>query len=451
MGHSRYSAPLCKVSQTFRTGGARGAYMNILTLSCWSNSIKYHLFSWGGESLLAAGLVKRVGLGGSSISLSVPGRKEYTKDVEFVDHQGAIALILDTLNDPRHGVGKDAGRIGAVGHRVAHGGERFHHSVVVDGQTLEAIRELQQLAPLHIAANIAGIEAAAGLLPRLPQVAIFDTAFHVTMPDFAYIYPLPYEWYKKYGVRRYGFHGPSHIYLSRRAAMLLGKPADACNLVTIHIDKGVSLCAIKNGVSIDTSMGLTPLEGAIMETRSGDFDAGITPFIMQQLNISAREIESLLNQKSGIRGITGWNAERWKILEAAVGGYPRCLLALTMEAYRLKKYIGAYLAAVGPLDAVVFTTGAGELEWFARELTLDGLECFGIQPDPERNRAVGPERKESLITGDASPVKVFVIPTDEELVFAQDVTAILSGEYSDHLHYDYSFARPDFVPFQSAV
>jgi len=420
--------------------------MNILTLSCWSHSIKYHLFSWGGESLLAAGLVKRVGLGGTSITMEVPGRKAVTEEVAFVDHQGAVALILKALGDPRHGVSNEAAHIGAVGHRVAHGGERFRHSVVIDDQVLDAIRDLQQLAPLHNTANIAGIEAAVGLLPHIPQVAIFDTAFHVTMPEFAYIYPLPYEWYKKYGVRRYGFHGPSHIYLSRRAAMLLGKPADACNLVTIHIDKGVSLCAIKQGTSIDTSMGLTPLEGAIMETRSGDFDAGITSFIMQQLNISAREVESILNQKSGIRGITGWNAERWRILEAAVGGYPRCKLALDMEAYRLKKYIGAYLAVVGPLDAVVFTTGAGELEWFARELTLTGLECFGILPDPERNRAVRSEREEALITTDASPVKVFVIPTDEELVFAQDVTAILSGEYSDHLHYDYSFGRPDFAP-----
>jgi len=425
--------------------------MNILTLSCWSNSIKYHLFSWGGESLLAAGSVKRVGLGGTSNSLKVAGREVETRDVEFLDHQGAVALILDTLNDPSYGVSDEAGRISAVGHRVAHGGERFHHSEVIDEQVLDAIRELQQLAPLHNAANIAGIEAGAELLPHIPHVAIFDTAFHVTMPDFAYVYPLPYEWYKNFGVRRYGFHGPSHLYLSRRAATLLGKPAAGCNLVTIHIDKGVSLCAIRNGVSIDTSMGLTPLEGAVMETRSGDFDAGITAFVMQQLNLSAREMESILNQKSGIRGITGLHAERRQVLEAASAGDARCLLALEMEAYRLKKYIGAYSAAVGPVDAVVFTTGAGEWEWFARELALRGLECFGILPDQERNRTAGSDRKEALITSDASPVKVFVIPTDEELVFAQDVTAILSGEYSGHLHHGYSFARPGFVPEHSSA
>jgi len=424
--------------------------MNILTLSCWSHSIKYHLFSWGGRSLIAAGLVKRVGLGGASISLNVPGREQYTQDLEFVDHRGAVHLILETLADTRHGVSDQAGRIVAIGHRVAHGGETFCHSMVIDVQVLDTIRELQQLAPLHNAANIAGIEAAMELLPEIPQVAIFDTTFHVTIPDFAYIYPLPYEWYKKYGIRRYGFHGPSHIYLSRRAAMLLGKPADACNLITIHIDKGVSLCAIRNGISIDTSMGLTPLEGAVMETRSGDIDVGILPAMMKQLNLSAQEMERILNQKSGILGITGWNTDRRHFLEAACEGDTKCRLALEIEAYRLKKYIGAYLAVVGPLDAVVFTAGAGEREWFARELVLEGLECFGILLDLERNRSVRSEPEEALITSDNSPVSVFVIPTNEELVIAEDVTAILSGNDNDHLHYEYSFARTDFLPLRSA-
>ena len=420
--------------------------MNILTLSCWSHSIKYHLFSWGGHTLLAAGVVKRVGLGGAAISLKVPGREQDTQEVEYVDHRGAVHLILETLAATRHGVSDQAGRIAAVGHRVAHGGETFHHSMVIDDQVLDTIRDLQQLAPLHNAANIAGIEAVVELLPDIPQVAIFDTTFHVTMPDFAYIYPLPYEWYKKYGVRRYGFHGPSHIYLSRRAARLLGKPADACNLITIHIDKGVSLCAIRDGISIDTSMGLTPLEGAVMETRSGDIDVGILPVMMKQLNLSAQEVEGVLNQKSGILGITGWNRDRRHFLEAVLGGDTRCRLALEIEAYRLKKYIGAYLAVVGQLDAVVFTAGSGEEEWIARELTLEGLECFGILPDLERNRAVRSGREEALISGDNSPISIFVIPTNEELVIAEDVTAILSGNSGDHLHYEYSFAGPDFVP-----
>jgi len=420
--------------------------MYILTLSCWTHSIKYHLFSWGGRSLLAAGQVKRVGLGGTSISLKVPGREQDTRHVEFADHRGAIFLILETLADPRHGLSDEAGRIAAVGHRVAHGGEKFHQSMVIDGQVLDAIRELRQLAPLHVTANLAGIEAAVELLSDIPQVAIFDTTFHVTMPEFAYIYPLPYEWYEKYGVRRYGFHGPSHIYLSRRAAGLLGKPADACNLITIHIDKGVSLCAIRNGTSIDTSMGLTPLEGAVMETRCGDIDVGILPFIMQQMNLSAREMASILNQKSGILGITGWSTERRHFLKAAIEGDAKCRLALEIEAYRLKKYIGAYLAVVGPLDAVIFTTGAGDQEWFARERILEGLECFGILLDHERNRAVHSEREEALISSDGSPVRVFVIATDEELVFAEDVTAIISGNSSGQMHFDYSFGRPGFIP-----
>lgn len=420
--------------------------MNILTLSCRTHSIKYHLFSWDGQSLLVSGQVTRVGLGGASLTLNVPGREQDTRGVEFVDHKAAVRLILETLADPQQGVSDEMGRIAAVGHRVAHGGETFHHSVVIDGQVLDAIRELQQLAPLHNAANIAGIEAAVELLPHIPHVAIFDTTFHATMPECAYIYPLPYEWYKKHGIRRYGFHGPSHIYLSRRAARLLGKPADACNLVTIHLDKGVSLCAIRNGISIDTSMGLTPLEGAVMETRSGDIDAGIIPFIMQQLNLSAREVERILNQKSGLLGITGWSAERRHILKAALEGNAKCKLAVEIEAYRLKKYIGAYLAVVGPLDAVIFTSGAGEQEWYVRERVLEGLECFGILPDRERNRAVCSGREEARVTCDSSPVSVFVIPTNEELVLAEDAAAILSGAYSDHLHYDYSFARPDFIP-----
>jgi len=424
--------------------------MTILTLSCWSHSIKYHLFSWGGRSLLASGLVKRVGLGGTSISLKLPGREQETRDADYVTHRGALLLILETLAAPRHGISDETGLIAAVGHRVAHGGETFHHSMVIDGQVLDTIRSLQQLAPLHNAANIAGIEAAMELLPDIPQIAIFDTTFHATIPDFAYIYPLPYEWYEKYGIRRYGFHGPSHLYLSRRAACLLDKPAKACNLITIHIDKGVSLCAIRNGISIDTSMGLTPLEGAVMETRSGDIDVSILTFMMQQMNLSSQEMELILNQKSGIQGITGLNKDRLNFLSAAFEGDTRSRLALQIEAYRLKKYIGAYLAAVGPVDAVVFTTGAGEWEWFARESVLEGLECFGILPDPERNRAAHSERQEALITCDNSPVKVYVIPTNEELVFAEDVRALLSGDFSDHLHYEYAFACPDFVPQRAA-
>jgi acetate kinase len=246
-------------------------------------------------------------------------------------------------------------------------------------------------------------------------------------------------------VRRYGFHGPSHLYLSRRGAVLLGKPAAACNLVTIHMDRGVSLCAIREGCSVDTSMGLTPLEGAVMGTRCGDIDPGIPAFIMQAEELSARELESVLNQKCGIFGLTGRHRDRRHLLDAALDGDVPCRRALELEAYRLKKYLGAYLAAVGPLDGVVFTAGTGGLEWLARELTLDGLECFGIRLDRERNRTVCPDKEEVITTAD-SAVQVFVVPGDDGLVSAEDTAAILAGDYSDHLRHDYRFARAGFVP-----
>ena len=419
----------------------------ILTLSCWSHSISFHLYSWDGKAELAAGTVERVALGGSSIHQRVPGREAFSLETEYTDHQSAVALIIATLTDPRHGVIADAGEISAVGHRVAHGGEEFRHSVQIDAHVLDAIRKLQHLAPLHCAPNIAGIEAAMGRLPDVPHMAIFDTAFHLSMPECAYIYPLPYEWYEKYGVRRYGFHGPSHLYISRRAAVLLDKPVDTCNLITIHLDKGVSLCAIKNGRSIDTSMGMTPLEGAVMETRSGDIDAGILAYMMRMMNLSAREMEQILNQKSGISGITGRRPGRQGFLEAVVDEDTRCKLVLEIETYRIKKYIGSYLAIIGPLDGVVFTAGAGASEWLVRDMVLNGLECFGIGFERVRNRAIRSGQAEVEITAEDSLIRTFIIPTNEELVYVEDVAAIHSGIYSDHQRHDYSFAQRGFIPF----
>lgn len=418
--------------------------MNILTLNCWSHSIKYHLFSWDSREVLAEGTVERVALGGSFISQRVRGRELFHQEQECSGHQSAVALILATLTDPRHGAIADAGKISAVGHRVAHGGEDFRHSVLIDEHVLDSIRKLQHLAPLHCAANIAGIEAARGNMSGIPHVAIFDTAFHLTMPGYAYIYPLPYEWYEKYGVRRYGFHGPSHLYISRRAAALLDKPADRCNLITIHIDRGISLCAIRSGLSIDTSMGMTPLEGVAMETRCGDIDPGIHAFMMQELSLSAQELEQILNHKSGSFGITGRNPGRQYFLEAVLDGDPCSKLALEIESYRIRKYIGSYLAAVGPLDGVVFTAGKGAAEWLAREMVLNGLESFGIWLDRNKNRTACSGQDEVEITGNGSPVRTFVIPTNEELVYVEDVAAILTGVYSDHQRHDYSFARRGF-------
>jgi acetate kinase len=283
-------------------------------------------------------------------------------------------------------------------------------------------------------------------LPGILHGAIFDTAFHASIPDYAYIYPLPYEWYEKHGIRRYGFHGPSHLYLSRRVAALLDKPAGACNLITIQLDRGVSLCAIREGRSIDTSMGLTPLEGAVMETRSGDIDPGIHAYVMQRMNLSAREMEQILNYKSGLCGITGRGAGRHAYLEAFMDGDPRCKLALEIETSRIRKYIGSYLAITGPLDGIVFSTGTGALEWVVREMVLDGLQGCGIRLDRERNRTLSPELSEAEITGVNSAVRLFVIPTNEELVYAEDVAAIDAGVCPDHQHHSYSFAQRGFVP-----
>ncbi|GFO63398.1 acetate kinase [Geomonas paludis] len=419
--------------------------MDILALNCGSSSVKYQLFDWDKKVVVAKGMVERVVIGDSFILHEVPGQETYREDSDCPDHKTAVDLILRTLTSPTHGVLKDIKQIAAVGHRVVHGGEKFTKSVLIDDEVLAAVTEVQHLAPLHNPPNIAGIEGAMAVLPGVPQVAIFDTAFHQTMPEHAYLYPLPYEWYEKYGVRRYGFHGTSHLYVSKRIAAILGKPANQCNVITMHIGNGVSHCAIKNGVSVDTSMGLTPLEGAMMGTRCGDIDPAIPAFMMQKENLSAKEIDSILNKKSGVIGITGRFTDRRDVIENANGGDRLCSLALDIEAYRLKKYIGTYMAVVGRLDAVVFTAGVGEMGAPIRERAIAGLEHLGIVLDKERNASAMTRKRETLITTDDSPVKVYVIPTDEELVFTEDVAAILNGTYTDHMNFEYSFSRPDFV------
>ncbi len=419
--------------------------MDILALNCGSSSVKYQLFDWNKKVVVAKGMVERVTIGDSFIVHEVPGRETYREEHECPDHKVAIHLIIKTLTDPNHGVVKSMNEISAVGHRVVHGGEKFTCSVRINDEVLDAIKAVQHLAPLHNPPNIAGIEAAQTVLPQVPHIAIFDTAFHQTMPSSAYIYPLPYEWYQKYGVRRYGFHGTSHLYVSKRAAVLLGKDPKDCNIITMHIGNGVSHTAIKGGISIDTSMGLTPLEGAVMGTRCGDIDPAIPAFIMDQEGHSPREIDSILNKKSGVIGITGQFTDRRDVIEGANKGDDRCQLALDIEAYRLKKYIGSYAAAIGRIDAVVFTAGVGEMGWLIREKALTGLEFMGIHLDKEVNRNTMTRKKETLITTPDSPVKVFVIPTDEELVFTEDVVAILEGTYADHMTFKYSFSSSEFV------
>ncbi len=419
--------------------------MIIMALNCGSSSVKYQLFDWAKMEVVAKGMVERVIIGGSYIVHEVPGLENYHHEQDCANHQEAIDLVIKTVTDRAHGVLKNVDQINAVGHRVVHGGEKFTCSVMIDESVLDAVKEVQHLAPLHNPPNIEGIEAAQALMPSIPHIAIFDTAFHQTMPEHAYIYPLPYEWYEQHQVRRYGFHGTSHLYVSKRAAALLGKDPKDTNIVTMHIGNGVSHCAIKNGISVDTSMGLTPLEGAVMGTRCGDIDPAIPAFMMQKNNLSAKEIDSILNKKSGVIGITGRFTDRRDVIEHANAGDKRCKLSLDIEAYRLKKYIGSYMAAVGKLDAVVFTAGVGEMGAVIREKALEGLDHIGIILDRERNKSAMTRKRETLITTDDSPVKVYVIPTDEELVFTEDVVGILNGTYTDHMNFEYSFAKADFV------
>lgn len=392
--------------------------MIILALNCGSSSVKYKLYLWEKHQTLIEGIVERIGVGGPA------------------DHREALREIIAVLPS---GV-----ETSAVGHRVVHGGEKFKSSVLINEEVLETIRSVQDLAPLHNPHNIAGIEAAQEVLPDIPHIAVFDTAFHQTMPEHAFLYPVPFEWYGMYGVRRYGFHGTSHLYVSRRAAALLGKKPSEVNLITMHIGNGVSITAVREGISVDTSMGLTPLEGAVMGTRCGDIDPAIILFMIEKEGFYAEEIDAVLNKKSGLLGITGKYMDRRDIEKAAAEGDRRCQLAMEIESYRLKKYVGAYLAALGKVDAVVFTAGAGEMNWKLRERVLEGIEGLGIKLDKKRNEAAVSHEKESEISAEDSPVKVFVIPTDEEIVFIEDVVAILEGRYETHTHFTYSFEDPKY-------
>ena len=418
--------------------------MIILALNCGSSSVKYKLFSWARRQTLIKGSVERIGIGSSYISSEIPGKPEQKIEKDCPDHKTAIHSIIEALTDPQSGVIKSFSDILAVGHRVVHGGEKFKSSVMINEEVLEAIRSVQDLAPLHNPHNISGIEAAQVVLPEVPHIAVFDTAFHQTMPEHSFLYPVPYEWYGMYGVRRYGFHGTSHLYVSRRAAVVLNKKSSEVNLITMHIGNGVSITAVKEGISVDTSMGLTPLEGAVMGTRCGDIDPAIILFMIEKEGFYAEEIDSVLNKKSGLLGITGKYMDRRDIEKAAAAGDRRAQLAIEIEAYRLKKYIGTYLAALGRTDAIVFTAGAGALNWKLRERVLEGLDGLGIKLDKKKNEAAISREKESIISDNDSAIKVLVIPTDEEIVFVEDVVAILEGRYETHTRFKYSFEDPKY-------
>ncbi len=421
--------------------------MKILVLNCGSSSAKYRVYDWDKKETLATGIVERVTIGKSFCVHEVPGRDEVTIQHECPDHKEAIKLIIDTLlgkERKEYKVLDKISEISAVGHRMVHGGEKFAKSVLINDEALSVFKSLSDLAPLHNPPNIMGVEAARVFLPDIPHIAVMDTAWHQTMPASSYIYALPYEWYEKYGIRRYGFHGTSLLYVAKRAAVLLGKPPLKCNLVLCHIGNGVSLNAVKNGISYDTSMGLTPLEGMVMGTRAGDHDAAIDFYIMRKENRTPQEMDNILNKKSGVLGITGQYTDRRDVEIAAEKGDKRAKLAIDIESYRIKKYIGAYAAAVGGIDAVVFTAGVGEKGPTIRAKSLDGLEFMGIKYDPEKNNIAKTRNAECDISATDSKVKIFVIPTDEECVFIEDVVAILEGKYDIHTNFTYRFQQKEY-------
>jgi len=397
--------------------------MKILVLNCGSSSIKYKLFDMTTQEVLAQGGIEKIGLVGSFLKLTLPNGEKKILEKDIPEHTAGIEFILNTLVSPEYGAIKSLDEINAVGHRMVHGGERFSESVLLNKEVLDAFTACNDLAPLHNPANLKGVNAVSAILPNVPQVGVFDTAFHQTMPDYAYMYAIPYELYEKYGVRRYGFHGTSHRYVSQRVCEFLGVDPKGKKIITCHIGNGGSISAIKDGKCIDTSMGLTPLEGLVMGTRSGDIDAGAVTFIMEKEGLNATGVSNLLNKKSGVLGISGVSSDMRELEAAVAAGNPKAILAEKMYFYRIKKYIGAYAAALGGVDIILFTGGVGENQANCRSEVCEGLEFMGVKIDLEKNKVRG---EEAVISADDSKVTVAVIPTDEELMIASDTLAILS-------------------------
>ena len=398
--------------------------MKILVLNCGSSSVKYKLINSDTKEVLAEGGVEKIGLPDSFLKFKRPDGSKETIVVSMPDAKEAVRQVLNVLTDPKEGVIKSFDEIDAVGHRVVHGMEKFNKSVLITPEVIEKVKECYPVAPLHNPANITGIEAVSEILPDAPQVAVFDTAFHQTMPAKAYMYALPYWAYEKYGVRRYGFHGTSHRYVSRRACDFLGVPYDKQRIITCHIGNGASITAIKDGISIDTSMGLTPTEGLMMGTRVGDVDPGALVYLMERCNLDADGVMKLINKESGVAGVSGISSDMRDIEAAVAAGDEKARLALDMYEYRILKYIGAYTAVLGGVDIIVFTGGVGENQTGTREVICKHLEYLGVTFDAEANKTRG---EEIVISGKDSKVKVVVIPTDEEMMIARD-TAEIVGE-----------------------
>jgi acetate kinase len=396
--------------------------MKVLVLNCGSSSIKYQLIDTETETALAKGLVERIGMTGAVLSHSRYDGDSIKIAGEILDHQIAIEYVIAILLSPNHGVIKDIKEIDAVGHRVVHGGESFSASVKIDEEVIKVLQDNIELAPLHNPPNIKGILAVTRILPKTPQVGVFDTAFHSKMPPRSFLYGIPYELYKKYKIRRYGFHGTSHLFVSNKAAEFLHKKPEELKIITAHLGNGCSMAAVNNGVSIDTTMGFTPLEGLLMGTRSGDLDPSLILYIMGKEGLSLAEANTLLNKHSGLIGISGESSDMREILASVKDEQKRSIYAFEIFCYRIKKYIGAYTAAMGGLDALVFTGGIGENASEVREEVCKNMEYLGIKLDKLKN-----ENKEILISDSTSKVNVFRIPTNEELVIAVDTAKIVSG------------------------
>ena len=396
--------------------------MKILVLNCGSSSIKYALYNMDDKSVMTSGGAERVGLDGAFVKVKLANGEKKQIMHDIPEHTEGVKFIFSLLTDPEIGVIKSLDEINAVGHRMVHGGEKFTESVVITPEVIKAFEAVSDLAPLHNPANMKGVNAVSELMPGLPQVGVFDTAFHQTMPAKAYMYAVPYELYEKYGVRRYGFHGTSHRYVSKRACEFLGIPQQGCKMITAHIGNGGSLAAVVDGKCVDTTMGLTPLEGVMMGTRSGDIDGGAVTFIQKKLNLDADGVRNLLNKKSGVQGLCGYSDMR-DVESAAKSGDKKAEVAQASYFYRIKKYIGAYAAAMGGCDVLVFTAGVGENQTGMREAACEGLEFMGIKIDKAVNATV--RGKEAVISTPDSKVKVVVIPTDEELMIASDTMALV--------------------------
>lgn len=400
--------------------------MKVLVLNCGSSSIKYKLYDMNGQKELASGVIEKIGLPDSFLKFTLSDGSKQVITQEIKEHTAGIELILKTLTDAKYGVIKSLDQIDAVGHRVVHGGDKFCSSVVINQEVIDKIEECVDLAPLHNPANLKGIFAIQKILPKVPQVAVFDTSFHQTMPSYAYIYALPYDYYEKYGVRRYGFHGTSHRYVAKRGCEFLGIDLENSRIITAHIGNGGSITAIKNGKSIDTSMGMTPVEGLMMGSRSGNIDLGVLTYLMDKENLSTQQINDIINKKSGLVGVSGVSSDMRDIENAIEQGNERARLAMDMYFYYILKYISGYIAVLGGVDAIIFTGGVGENQPIMRKYVCDSLAFLGVDFNNELNDRI--KGRETELTFPNSKVRVAVIPTNEELAIAIDTEELVEGK-----------------------